>query len=109
MMQWDRVIVLCLAFTAVVTPFEVALLSPSINATFFLNRVVDTVFIIDICITFIMDPEDGTMQRPGYWPVAWKYLKGWFVVDALGSFPFDAIEVFVHGASGIKYIRILRL
>ncbi len=55
----DAVVLLALVFTATVTPFEVAFLSTSLNALFFLNRVVDLVFLV----------VRGSRRRPWYRPV----------------------------------------
>jgi hypothetical protein len=56
----DAVVFLALVFTATVTPFEVAFLSTSLNALFFLNRVVDLVFLV----------VRGSRHRPWYRPVS---------------------------------------
>ena len=44
-------------FTATVTPFEVALLAPVYNLLFFVNRVVDVIFTLDIFVQFITMTE----------------------------------------------------
>ena len=46
--RWDVVTMICLLFTALVTPVEVAFLTtkPEINALFIVNRVVDVVFVV---------------------------------------------------------------
>jgi hypothetical protein len=44
--RWDLVTSVCLLFTATVTPLEVAFLNTSFNALYFINRVVDVVFIV---------------------------------------------------------------
>lgn len=44
MKKWDFVMVACLLFTAVITPYEVAFLSSKLNALFVINRLVDLMF-----------------------------------------------------------------
>jgi hypothetical protein len=44
--RWDVVTMICLLFTALVTPVEVAFLTTKINALFIVNRVVDVVFVV---------------------------------------------------------------
>jgi hypothetical protein len=44
--HWDIVTMLCLVFTALVTPVEVAFLETNLNLLFALNRVVDLIFIM---------------------------------------------------------------
>jgi hypothetical protein len=44
--RWDLVTSLCLLFTATVTPVEVAFLDTSFNTLYFINRVVDVIFLV---------------------------------------------------------------
>eukprot|EP00854_Cymbomonas_tetramitiformis_P020165 gene20165-24136_t len=63
MRKWDMVTFLLLVFTALVTPYEVAFLSTDLNAMFFVNRLVDTLFIIDLFFCFFMayfDVHEGS-------------------------------------------------
>jgi hypothetical protein len=49
---WDGVVVVALIFTAIVTPFEVCFLGPPediLEPLFLLNRVIDLIFISDVC------------------------------------------------------------
>ena len=41
-----------LAFTAFVTPYEIALISTKMSVLFVINRLVDLVFTIDIIVNF---------------------------------------------------------
>ena len=54
MRNWDSVVALLLMFTCIVTPFEVAFIrtSPFLSAFFIINRLVDILFTIDVCINF---------------------------------------------------------
>ncbi len=42
----------CLVFTAVVTPVEVAFLSTKVNGLFVVNRIVDAVFVVVSAVAF---------------------------------------------------------
>ena len=42
----------CLVFTAVVTPVEVAFLSTKVNGLFVVNRIVDAVFVVVSAVVF---------------------------------------------------------
>ena len=44
--RWDLVMSACLIFTAIVTPFEVALMEPELDGLFALDRIVDAVFVV---------------------------------------------------------------
>ena len=47
---WDGVTVVALAFTALVTPYEVAFIPPGEAVLFTINRVVDCAFLIDLVL-----------------------------------------------------------
>ena len=77
---WDKVIMLVLMWTAVVTPFEVTFLEPSFNYMFILNRVIDSIFLVDITMTFYIDPMENndlkTNGLPDHGKIASNYLNG---------------------------------
>jgi len=60
MLVWDLVTTLALAYTALITPLEIAFFSSSVSATpgvdawWALNRVVDITFICDMCLQFFI-------------------------------------------------------
>ena len=83
-----------LAFTALVTPFEIAFLQPPDDwrdGLFLVNRVVDLVFALDTIVNFLLcferfDP--GTQLS--VWVVEPRaivehYLRGWFVPDLVST------------------------
>lgn len=54
--RWDGMVMVALLFTASVTPFEVAFLTPGINTLFFLNRLVDLLFLVVCGMTLSPSP-----------------------------------------------------
>ena len=58
MQRWSIMMTLAVFFTAIVTPVEVALYETSVNAMFWINRVVDVIFLCDIIINFRCVPVD---------------------------------------------------
>jgi hypothetical protein len=77
MAKWDPVMVLFLAFTATVTPWEVAFAGGSfIGPLFVVNRIVDFGFIVDMCFRELRHasgrPEERVHERGG-----WGYLCVW--------------------------------
>ena len=64
MAKWDPVMVLFLAFTATVTPWEVAFAGGSfIGPLFVVNRIVDFGFIVDMCFRELRSMEVGGRER----------------------------------------------
>eukprot|EP00232_Nephroselmis_pyriformis_P028304 CAMPEP_0182865052 /NCGR_PEP_ID=MMETSP0034_2-20130328/7488_1 /TAXON_ID=156128 /ORGANISM="Nephroselmis pyriformis, Strain CCMP717" /LENGTH=771 /DNA_ID=CAMNT_0024997337 /DNA_START=124 /DNA_END=2436 /DNA_ORIENTATION=- len=114
MKNWELIIAALVAFTAVVTPFEVAfILVPALNGLFFMNRVVDFGFICDMAITFNASYWDENRRRWIYSKkaIAANYLRGWFFLDLITVLPFDAIGVGSDDSeiSRLKIVRGLRL
>ena len=114
MRRWDMVTLVLLLFTAVVTPVEVAFLETSLwSVLFWINRSVDSLFVIDIFLNFfvaIIDPEDG--QLIFHHPTIIKtYLKGWFPIDVVSIMPFDLVSLLFENSDvgKLKILRVLRL
>ena len=130
---FDVLSVLALAFTALVTPWEVAFLSTSgvIDWLFVVNRIVDSIFLLDILIQFnLMYPSgsDGKGHRyvDDHAAIAKKYLCSWFFIDAFSTglslvdlLPFvqpDSVSDATCSGDGalpqlkvLRTIRVLRL
>jgi len=112
--MWDRGTVVLLIYAAVMTPFEVAFLEPSVNALFAVNRVVDSLFLIDIISQFFLNPLEDDSQKtkglPDHRKIACHYLRGWCIIDSLGTIPFDLITVCVpNDSGGTKNLNLLRI
>ena len=135
MAHWDAVTSLALIFTALATPYEVAFLPAPASATeglFIVNRLVDLVFIIDICVSFLLmyrrtgsntfDIQDATqMWETRLERIALNYIKGWFFIDVFSVVPslFDIVPLAIDQAdvaadcnddrvSPFKLLRLIR-
>ena len=115
MRRWDMVTILALFFTAVVTPYEVAVLETSLDALFVANRFIDAVFVFDMGLQFVLmyrasDAKGGAMVRDTR-KIRQHYLRGWFVLDLVSILPFDIVSFALKdGALGkMKVLRVVRL
>jgi len=121
MQRWDVVVILSLLFTATVTPFEIGFLEPSLNALFFVNRCIDSIFFVDICLNFFVSYRNSAEQG-GQWvsdkrKIVLRYLHGWFLIDLLTSLPIDVLLYALDqadvlsstGADSTPVARLLRL
>lgn len=104
--------VLALAFTAVVTPVEVAFYSEGLYITpmWVVNRIVDFCFIIDIVLTFNLAFQERP-ERGGQWVfnkrgIAYNYLTGWFAVDFLSVLPFWLVTLDKTDPLGLNVAEI---
>lgn len=86
MKRWDILMMLALAFTALVTPFEVSFMMDggSITPLWWINRTVDICFIIDIFLTFNLAFEERTERGSHHvfsrYRIARNYMLGWFTI-----------------------------
>ena len=118
---WDLVTLLSLLFTLTVTPYEVALLEPAMNALLFFNQFITAIFLMDMVVTLhtpYMDASGVLVKEP--MRIAWRYLQSWFMFDLLSCVPFDLLLLLnVFGDIGsktevfnpalLRWVRIVRL
>ena len=118
MRRWDVLTVWLLAFTAVVTPFEVAFLTTDLQtALFWINRLVDACFVVDLIINLHLMYLDGNNEYVvNRWRIAAHYLRRFFIIDLVSVLPFDAVGLFMGGGGGggqdvsqLKILRVVRL
>ena len=123
--RWDLFVGLCLLYTAIWTPYEIAFHqdwdedSVSVDwvrvlsdPLFWVNRVVDVAFIADITVTFFLPyytPDNKLVATHG--AIVRNYLYGWFPVDFFAVIPYDLIAYAVESkeASNLKFLRLVRL
>ena len=116
MQRWDVVTIIALLFTAVVTPFEVALLKTNYDGLFFLNRVIDAIFVKDMIMNFFLayrdeSKEGGNKLVQKFAKIIHHYLYGWFAIDLVSIIPFDLLGLAFDSATlqRLKVIRVIRL
>lgn len=108
--SWDLVTILLLLFTAVVTPYEVAFLNTSpAEFLFWVNRLVDVCFVVDIVFNFFLMFYDEDSGRWVYDKsiIAKRYLRGWFLIDIVSIIPFDVISA-VSGEDSLQQFQAFR-
>jgi potassium voltage-gated channel Eag-related subfamily H protein 7 len=108
--KWDATMIICLVFTAVVTPYEVGFLDSSvINGLWVINRLVDGLFGIDMIVNFMLAyfDDEELMWVVDKKKIAIRYVSSWFIIDIVSIFPFD--YVFPAGGDNLRALRIVRL
>ena len=87
---WDVVVGIALMFTALVTPYEVALLPTRLDTLFGINRIIDLLFLADIVLQFVLVTPESSSAIASTDGVFWvtepklivkRYLRGWFAID----------------------------
>lgn len=99
MRYWDAIITSMLLFTAIITPFEIAFLTPEFNFLFYINRLIDLTFLIDVFINFHLAYFCQTeskwvfdLQR-----IRRRYIHGWLIIDFISIVPFDIANIMLGG------------
>lgn len=108
--MWDVFTIFLLAYTLVVTPLKLGFgiidLCPTGEWVF--DLVIDFTFMFDLCLNFFtavfVQDTFGEPHLSGRMDViAREYLKSWFAIDLLSSFPIDVIvSLAVEGCPGEK-------
>lgn len=93
--RWDLLMVGCLLFTAIVTPYEACYMeSNGFDFLFWLNRVVDCCFILDMFVTLntVFEGADGKLVYDRK-AIAKRYMRGWMAIDIVSVLPvpFDIV------------------
>ena len=105
---WDVITSAGLIFTALVTPFEAALLSERVIELFIVNRIIDMVFTIDLLLQFVLIFQPSSKESSSWETdprtIAKHYLRGWFTIDLISilasAFDIGAAAGWFDGAEG---------
>ncbi|XP_061337183.1 potassium channel AKT2/3 isoform X2 [Gastrolobium bilobum] len=108
---WESFMVLLVAYSAWVYPFEVAFMHSSPNRKIYIgDNVVDLFFAVDIVLTFFVAYIDRTthlLVRDSK-KIVVRYLSTWFVMDVASTIPYEAIGYLITGKQkvGLPYFLL---
>ena len=87
---WDLFTGILIIYIAIQLPLVLAF-EPDVPVGMYVwDTIMDIIFILDIGLSFLTGYiKDGIIEKHPY-KVAVNYLTGWFVIDFLSAFPFDA-------------------
>ncbi|KAK7246870.1 hypothetical protein RIF29_41740 [Crotalaria pallida] len=97
---WESFMVVLVAYSAWVYPFEVAFMHSSPNRKLYIvDNVVDLFFAVDIVLTFFVAYIDGTthlLVRDSK-KIVVRYLSTWFLMDVASTIPYLALGYLLTG------------
>ncbi|KAA8545512.1 hypothetical protein F0562_020296 [Nyssa sinensis] len=105
---WETLMVVLVAYSAWVYPFEIAFLKPyPKRALYIADNTINLFFAVDIVLTFFVayiDPKTQLLVRDSR-KIAMRYLSTWFLMDMASTIPFEAIAFFFTGKHqvGLSY------
>lgn len=116
-LKWDVMMALLIIYSVLVVPFRISFGVPATGFFAIFDWFVDGLFFMDIIITFrtayIHPEEEILIVVPKM--IARHYLRGWFTVDFVSTFPFDLVidALFSSPRSNLlelgRLLKILRL
>jgi hypothetical protein len=112
--HWDHLMIVALIYTALVTPYEIALVEqdgPLLGALFVTNRLVDFTFLVDmfISLNLMFFNEKGLLVKSRR-RIRHRYLTGWFGIDFITILPYDLMTLNSTEELGmLRFLRIFRL
>ena len=115
--KWDVMMASLIIYSVMVVPFRISFGVPATGFFYVFDWIVDALFFMDIILTFRTayhhPDEEILIVVPRM--IARHYLRGWFAVDFLSTFPFDVLidMVIVSPKSNLlelgRLLKILRL
>lgn len=116
---WTIVSLLLLVYTAILMPYKLALIDDDNSFFFYLDTVVDFLFLTDIFVNLNSPIEESNgVYNYNRKKVFVDYLKGWLFLDIIASIPMNLLSKYIldEHVSGlnssqaiIKFARIPRL
>lgn len=119
---WDVIVIFALMVTAVELPFEVALIEVQPQGIYMLGKMIDSIFICDICLNFnvayaVSDPTVQEQYERDPFRIASHYMAvpfsnnltaGWFWPDLLTVIPFEMLPL-INDYRNLRLVRVVRL
>nr|CCA15894.1 potassium/sodium hyperpolarizationactivated cyclic nucleotidegated channel putative [Albugo laibachii Nc14]CCA26917.1 potassium/sodium hyperpolarizationactivated cyclic nucleotidegated channel putative [Albugo laibachii Nc14] len=112
--RWDVCIGLLIVYSVTLTPYHIGFVVSLTAWQNYLNYIVDSVFAIDIVLNFFTGYYDGELYICKLRKIQWRYLRSWFLIDAISVYPFDLFAVYAPGGTtssftSLKLLRTARL
>ncbi len=108
--QWDLWVGIVIVYSVLTVTFRIGFRIDEITGSWLaLDDSVDAIFYADILASLNTAAMVGEMVIEHRWQSTSRYLKSWFVVDFLSTFPLDRILGRSPAARAAKVVRALRL
>jgi hypothetical protein len=112
---WDFFVGALIMESVIIVPLRLGFHVTSSGVAAYFDVFVDLCFGIDMVLTFFTAYEQESVMIVDHMNICKNYLKSWFAIDFMSTFPFDLIiPIVLEGISpgtlrSIKLIRALRL
>ena len=102
-MVWDLTIISMILYTAIGIPLRLSWSLPETLTIWITDRLLDCVFMFDIAINFNTAFERGTELIIDRKSILKNYVKTWFMLDFIASFPFDFFISLLQGGDILSF------
>lgn len=118
---WDTMMLLLIVYSCADVPFRIGLGAPAEGMGLIFEFAVTAAFLTDIYLNFNTAYQEDDKFILDRKRIATNYLFGWFVIDALSSFPLELLEIMQTMLVGVakeeediatpsnQIVRVLRL
>jgi hypothetical protein len=114
---WNFVVLFLLMYTATILPYKTCFFdsSPIFSSDWIFDTVIDCLFFTDLILNFFFAfYDDKEILVTNNKKIALSYLKSWFSLDIISTFPFNYLEVVdtendIAGKNSVQYNKLLRL
>ncbi|KAL1520748.1 hypothetical protein AB1Y20_022314 [Prymnesium parvum] len=103
---FDMIVAICVLFTAIAVPIELAY---RYEFPLAVDTLLDVVFILDVVLQFFQGYEELGFPVTHLPKVARRYLRSWFALDSFAAVPLDNIFAGAKPLKLVKTIRLLRI
>ena len=103
--RWDLVILLLILYSCVVVPFRIGMGADAQGTMWSFEVFVTLMFLTDIFFNFNTAYPEGPNYVIDRAMIASNYLKSWFVIDALSSFPVELVDLAMEASKELARQR----
>mmetsp|Transcript_50304 Transcript_50304/g.60493 ORF Transcript_50304/g.60493 Transcript_50304/m.60493 type:complete len:827 (-) Transcript_50304:108-2588(-) len=118
--NWDSYIGCLIIYIAIFVPYRVSFIRNTGDVTRTIDMIMDISFGIDILLNFITAYESNGVVVRDLRKIAKRYIKGFFFMDLIATFPFELITAELNGGVNqasklsrlprlIKFLRMARM
>ena len=115
---WDILMMIILIYCSFDVPYNLAFSEEQSDGVWSLYEqwglLLDCTLLLDIVLTFVTAIEVKGVMVFKFRAIANQYIRTWFFLDLLGSFPFDVVlqavlSATLHGSGAIQILRVFKL
>lgn len=114
--RWDLCIGLLVVYSATLTPYHIGFAVNLSTYERYLDYTLDSIFAIDVVLNFFTGYHDGELCVCKLRKISWRYVRSWFLIDAVSVYPFELFVAFASRGRGktssftsLKLLRTARL